>query len=979
MSFASGSIVRAREREWVVLPGSGDDVLYVRPLGGSAAEQTAILTDLEPVSEARFAPPGPEDVGDYRSAQLLRDATILGSRNSASAIRCFSRINVEPRSYQLVPLLLALKNPEEAVRLLIADGVGIGKTIEALLIARELWDRGEIARMAVLCPPALADQWHREITGKFQLDAALVLSSTAPRLEREIMGSASLFEKYPVTVVSLDYIKSERRRQEFLRTAPELIIVDEAHTCVPASGRSSSQQRYEVVQSLAEDPGRHMVFATATPHSGNQAAFDTLVGMLSHEISDPGAVSEETVRRRLARHFVQRRREDIRRFLEEDTRFPTREELESTYTLTSAYKSLFDASLSWARKSVGSSQEGSRDRRVRWWSALALLRALGSSPAAAAATLRNRAASAEAQTTAEADEIGRRFVMDLESGEESEVIDTVAGSDPSQEADGEGEEGQSGASESAQAPKSERRKLLELARQAEAVTPKQDAKLQGAAELAARLLKEGFNPIFFCRYIATAEYVGRHFRERFKNATVVTVTGELPPAERETRITGLDPATPRVLVATDCLSEGINLQEFFDAVVHYDLSWNPTRHEQRDGRVDRYGQKRELVRSITFYGSDNPVDGLVLDVLISKHKAIRSELGISIPVPADTSDVLDALLEGLLLRQEWRGARAADQPLLEGFEEELKPERDALHGAWDRAKEREAQKIHSRYAQMTVDTTEVARELEEVRRQAGDRYSVKRLLENTVQLYGGTTSAHDGETLEARVGGLPQRLRFILGAEEEETDGELRISLNGPRRGYTELTRTHRRVRELASYLVDTALEGNSGADGTGAGTGPAGPRRAGAIRTDAVSRRTGLALLRVRFALSRRGRDGRTREELVESTLVRAFGRNGEGSLHWHDEEETRRLLEAVPAGNVPPPLAKKSVEQVRALYGEHEAEVTALVEAEAERLTEGHRAVRAAVSRGTATVSLTPQHPVDLLGLYVLLPAGAPAGGAS
>ncbi|MFW6156133.1 MAG: DEAD/DEAH box helicase, partial [Armatimonadota bacterium] len=359
-----------------MLPGSGEEVLYVRPLGGSAAEQAAILTELEPVSEARFDPPGPEDVGDYRSAQLLRDATVLGSRNSAAAIRCFSRINVEPRAYQLVPLLLALKNPEEAVRLLTADGVGIGKTIEALLIARELWDRGEIVRMAVLCPPALADQWHREITEKFQLDAVLVLSSTAPRLEREIMGSESLFERYPVTVVSLDYIKSERRRQEFLRTAPELIIVDEAHTCVPASGRSASQQRYEVVRSLADDEHRHMVFATATPHSGNQQAFDTLVGMLSPALSEPGGVAQETVRRRLARHFIQRRREDIRDFLEEDTRFPRREELESTYTLASAYRKLFDASLSWARKSVGASEEGTRDRRVRWWSALALLRAL---------------------------------------------------------------------------------------------------------------------------------------------------------------------------------------------------------------------------------------------------------------------------------------------------------------------------------------------------------------------------------------------------------------------------------------------------------------------------------------------------------------------------------------------------------------------------------------------------------------------------
>ena len=81
-----------------------------------------------------------------------------------------------------------------------------------------------------------------------------------------------------------------------------------------------------------------------------------------------------------------------------------------------------------------------------------------------------------------------------------------------------------------------------------------------------------------------------------------------------------------MLVCTDCLSEGINLQECFDAVVHYDLSWNPTRHEQREGRVDRYGQASPTVRVVTYYGTDNQIDGLVLDVLLKKHKKIRSSL-----------------------------------------------------------------------------------------------------------------------------------------------------------------------------------------------------------------------------------------------------------------------------------------------------------------------------------------------------------------
>jgi len=135
-----------------------------------------------------------------------------------------------------------------------------------------------------------------------------------------------------------------------------------------------------------------------------------------------------------------------------------------------------------------------------------------------------------------------------------------------------------------------------------------------------------------------------------KKVEVISVTGLLPPAEREARVRALSEHKQRVLVCTDCLSEGINLQELFDSVIHYDLSWNPTRHEQREGRVDRFGQPQPTVRILTYYGENNPVDGLVLDVLLRKHKTIRTSLGISVPVPGDPNAVVEALMEGLLFK-----------------------------------------------------------------------------------------------------------------------------------------------------------------------------------------------------------------------------------------------------------------------------------------------------------------------------------------
>ena len=103
-------------------------------------------------------------------------------------------------------------------------------------------------------------------------------------------------------------------------------------------------------------------------------------------------------------------------------------------------------------------------------------------------------------------------------------------------------------------------------------------------------------------------------------------------------------------MATDCLSEGINLQDSFDAVVHYDLSWNPTRHEQREGRVDRFGQIREVVRATLLYGANNPVDGAVLEVILRKAEKIREELGVAVPMPDDGHTLTQALMKAVLLR-----------------------------------------------------------------------------------------------------------------------------------------------------------------------------------------------------------------------------------------------------------------------------------------------------------------------------------------
>jgi SNF2 family DNA or RNA helicase len=369
MSFAAGSLVRARDREWIVLPESSDDLLVLRPLGGTDDEITGIYLPLETVLPASFDLPDPSRPGDYRSCRLLRDAVRLGFRSSAGPFRSFARIAVEPRPYQLVPLLMALKL--DPVRLLIADDVGIGKTIEACLVARELIDRGEAERLVVLCPPQLAEQWQAELNQKFHLEAELVLPSTAARLERYCRIGQSVFEVYPYLIVSTDFIKSDRRRDEFLRSCPELVIVDEAHGCAYSEYRGGGRhQRHQLVKGLSETPDRHLILVTATPHSGQEGAFRSLLAFLDPgftQLPDELAGKEnEHHRRRLAAHFVQRRRGDISHYLNSDTPFPDREDKEESYQLSPEYKQFFERVLRYARETVAVPGETRFRQRVRW-------------------------------------------------------------------------------------------------------------------------------------------------------------------------------------------------------------------------------------------------------------------------------------------------------------------------------------------------------------------------------------------------------------------------------------------------------------------------------------------------------------------------------------------------------------------------------------------------------------------------------------
>ena len=924
LAYAPGSLVSARGREWVVLGGSSAETLRVRPVTGSDEDRTSIHLplEIEPVREARFPLPDALQLGGHDSALLLRDALLLSLRRGAGPFRSIGQISVEPRAYQLVPLLMALKL--DPVRLLIADDVGVGKTIEALLIARELLDRGDVDRSAVLCPPHLVDQWITEMEVRFHVRAAAVTARSARRLERGVPPGESIFSVHPHTVVSLDYVKTRERRDSFLQACPELVIVDEAHTCA-SSGRGR-HQRHELVQGLAGSATRHLVLLTATPHSGDDDAFYRLLGLLAPDferLAEATGTERARLRGRLASHFVQRRRPDLAEWHEGGV-FPRRETKELTYELGGAWEAFFDDVLDYCAEVVETGAGDERRQRLDFWGTLALLRCTGSSPAAAVQALRTRAGE-DPGAEAREDLLDRIFDGDGDALVADDVEPPAGGEDPA---------------------------LARLIGQAEALAGRSgDPKLGAASEHVAELVGAGFDVVVFCRFIATARYVARHLREHLEDSVeVAAVTGEIPPEERRERVAEIGAAEgAKVLVATDCLSEGINLQEHFDAVVHYDLSWNPTRHEQREGRVDRFGQSSPTVRATLLYGVNNPVDGAVLQVILRKAARIREELGVPVPVPDEGRSLTQALLKAVLLRR--RGGSGT----VEGRQVEL------FETGWEDAKTK-ARRSRTVFAQRRMKPGDVLPEWRKSLAAVGDRDDVQRFASRALARLGsGLEPLRRG--FKVPTAPLPGEVRERL--EAEGVAGTVAIDFAyPPAPGCRPVQRSHPLVAVLADTLLGRTLSAGDGDASTR--DDPSVLGRAGCWISEGVHGRTTVALLRLRHQLISRTRHGETTLMVEEAAALAWPARRANGPV---TGAEALALLALPPSGDPPRHVREREAARALALLGERAADLDDFAAARARALLDDHLRVREA-GRAAGSTSVQGLPRPDVIGVYVLLP---------
>jgi superfamily II DNA helicase RecQ len=734
-----------------------------------------------------------------------------------------------------------------------------------------------------------------------------------------------------------------------------MIVVDEAHTCtISGYGR---QLRYQMLKSLSNDPDRHLLLLTATPHPGKDEAFYNLLSLLRPDFARlPSLQGEEKrkLREDLGAYLVQRQRQDIKQW-NEPGNFPVRMVKEITYKLENEWGEFFEDLRDYCYNLAQrvENERGEQRSAMIWYATLAMLRCASSSPEAAHKALTNRLTGIEDPDV----------LMDERLGDGEEL----ASSD-----------------EEPCANIEESETLKKLIAKADALRgSKKDPKLAALLSHITSLISERpapFRPVIFCRYIATANYVKEHlqeqFTDRFPGAVIDVVTGLLSPEEREQKVEELLEAKLPILVATDCLSEGINLQHGFNAVVHYDLAWNPTRHEQREGRVDRFGQESPEVRCTMIYGQNNPVDGFILNVILKKAQQIKTDLGFQVHLPEDNARIQQALVKAALMKPSRKNQSEFDF----GDDDDSLA---AIESEWRDAQEK-APANRTIFAQRRLRPQDVIPELKkqealtgsgdqdvipELKKQealTGSGDDVRLFLETALRYLGSPLQQEKEDVWKYDPSQLDPSLRERLA---EENSGKPRLLGFKPEQGAIFIHRSHPIVSIIASYILENALEKNRN------GISPnseAAAARCAVFETGSVNKVTTLYILRVRheldYIMSAKGKhDNQTKKLLAEESLV--LGRTGRDSAELLKDEAVSPLMNAFPTGNISPAVMIRELKTAIAWFVEHRDLFDEAAHKRADVLLADHRTVRdASDARGQYNVKACL--PADLIGVFVLLP---------
>ena len=611
-----GELVRVRGQQWVVnrrsdstqprdelapeLPGA-TLVTLASVSDDDLGEELTVVWEVEPGREVLPDTRLPVVTGDgWDNPQVLGaflDAVRWGTVASAddTTLQAPFRAGITIEDYQLEPVAKALAMPR--VNLLVADDVGLGKTIEAGLVVQEMLLRHRARRVLIVCPAPLTGKWREELSSKFGLEFTVLDAPALKALRRSHGLEANPFAVFPRTILSLPWLRTPRVQRlldEVLTGSArhpgffDVLVVDEAHHCAPpapASGKSYAvdSKQTQAVRRLGEH-SQHRLFLSATPHNGYPESWQALLEMLDPQRFARGVEPDPAV----VQQVMVRRLKDDLVHPDGSPRFPGREPrvIEVAYSDDERHGHALLQQYTRARRRV----PGQAGVRAGDLIGLLLKKRLFSSPAAFARTL-----AVHAQTVA------RAGVAPVEDDVPGWLVDALSWEDEGDDDADEREVLTRAATATGGVDERQAELLEELLSWARRRAEPADAKAEALIAELRRLVPAGSDErvIVFTEYRDTQVWLAGLLSARgLGGEPLGLLHGGMDEGRRE-RLKQAFQAAPfrdplRILLATDTASEGIDLQNHCRTVINYDIPFNPNRLEQRIGRVDRYGQTRQV-------------------------------------------------------------------------------------------------------------------------------------------------------------------------------------------------------------------------------------------------------------------------------------------------------------------------------------------------------------------------------------------------
>jgi len=622
MTVAPGMVVKARGKQCRVVEsipcGRGEFVLRLQALDDPQFT-FSVATAVETVEPMEISPPSLERIGRLPLFRLFHQAMLLETSGiGQETIAPFLLPAIRHEHYQLVPVKMALSLPRP--RLLIADDVGLGKTIEAGLILSELHARRRANRVLIVCPASLCLQWQREMQVKFGFRFVIFNRQTLAQRRRELEAGTNPWAHEPRIIVSMDFLKRpDGAFREIQGLRWDVVIVDEAHHLAPSGAAESDKQLTRLGRFLAEASDA-LLLLTATPHNGYDESMATLLSFL-----DPSLVSDgkKLVPHRYRRHYIRRLKSHIRnpdgspKFVERKPIQPLQVNLSpEERKFHEQVRAYADRILAFAEKA-----EASERQAIQFVATVLCKRAVSSRKALLETLKRRQKRLQEKQEEVEAErELLRRWrrgeplspdeLQKLEQDAYSNYLSAMRRL----------------RRELARLEDEEDtvRSLLNALQELENSSP--DPKLVRLLDWLRQLHQSqpDLKVIVFTEYVDTARAIEEFLKANGYDGKVVVATGENPEADQKSAIETFLSGSATVLVATDIAGEGLNLHYNCHHLVHFELPWNPNRLEQRNGRIDRYGQTKPPVIAF-LYLADTYEDEVLKRLLEKLDNKLRAE------------------------------------------------------------------------------------------------------------------------------------------------------------------------------------------------------------------------------------------------------------------------------------------------------------------------------------------------------------------